>query len=91
MAGVCCLVGGPVSERCWGSRLIETAGLPAGLASSSASYSFSLIQSQGSTASVHWLGANVIHDLQIPFFLPFSFHDFVTWSHEILLYYKFWI
>jgi hypothetical protein len=29
-AGVCCLFGGPVFERSRGSRLIETAGPPAG-------------------------------------------------------------
>jgi hypothetical protein len=29
-AGVCCLLGGPVSERSQGSRLIETAGPPIG-------------------------------------------------------------
>jgi hypothetical protein len=39
-AGICCLVGGPVSERSQGSRLTETAGSPTGLASSSASSSF---------------------------------------------------
>ena len=27
-ANVCCLVGGSVSERSWGSKLVETAGLP---------------------------------------------------------------
>jgi hypothetical protein len=37
---------------------IETAGLPTGLPSSSASSSLSLIQQQGAAASVHWLGAN---------------------------------
>jgi hypothetical protein len=36
--GVCCLVGGPVSERSQGSRLIETAGSPTGLPFSSASF-----------------------------------------------------
>ena len=40
-AGVCCLVGGPVSERSQGSRLVETAGIPMGLPSSSAFSSFS--------------------------------------------------
>ena len=39
-AGVCCLVGGSVSERSQGSRLVETAGLPIGLPSSPASSSF---------------------------------------------------
>jgi hypothetical protein len=37
-ASVCFLVGDPVPERSWGSRLIETAGL-IGLPSSSASSS----------------------------------------------------
>jgi hypothetical protein len=45
-AGVCYLVGGPVSERSGGSRLIDTAGPPTGSPSSSASSSFSLIQLQ---------------------------------------------
>ena len=48
---VCCLVGGSVSERSQGSRLVETAGLPMG-SSSSASSSLSLIQPQESLASV---------------------------------------
>jgi hypothetical protein len=56
-AGVCYLFGGPVFERSRGSRLIETAGPPTQLPSSSASYSFSLIQQRRSAASVHWLGA----------------------------------
>jgi hypothetical protein len=47
-----------VFERSQGSRLIETAGSPTGLPSSSVSSSFSLIQQQGSDASVHGLGAN---------------------------------
>jgi hypothetical protein len=63
-AGVCCLFGGPVSERSLGvvvvvSMLIETAGPPTGSPSSSASSSFSLIQPQGSATSIHWLGANI--------------------------------
>jgi hypothetical protein len=58
-AGVFCLVGGSMSERSQGTRFIETAGLPIGLHSSSASSSFSLIQSQGSVASVHWLDINI--------------------------------
>ncbi|CRH49041.1 Uncharacterised protein [Chlamydia trachomatis] len=58
-AGAYCLVGGSVSERSQGSRSIETAGLPMGSLSSSASSSVSLIQPQESTASVHWLGVNV--------------------------------
>ena len=53
-AGICCLVGGPVSERSRGYRLIETAGLPTGSPPSSASSSFPLIQPLGSAASVHW-------------------------------------
>jgi hypothetical protein len=44
-----------VSERSQGSRLLKTASLPME-SSSSASSSFSLIQPQGSIASVHWLG-----------------------------------
>ena len=51
-AHVCCLVGGSGSERSPGSRLVETAGLPMGLPSSSPSSSFPLIQSQGSLTSV---------------------------------------
>ena len=57
-AGVCCLVGGPGSERSLGSRLIKTAGPLAG-SPSSVSPRFSLIQAQKSAASVHWLGANI--------------------------------
>jgi hypothetical protein len=41
-AGVCCLVGGPVSERSQGPRLVEAVGPPTGLPSSSASSSLSL-------------------------------------------------
>ena len=56
LGGVCYLVGGLVSERSWGSRLIETAGSPTGLPSSSASSSSSLIQPQGSAAlSISWV------------------------------------
>jgi hypothetical protein len=58
-AGVCCLVGGSVSERSHGSRLVETDGLPMGSPSSSASSSLSLIQPQGSPASIYWLGVNI--------------------------------
>jgi hypothetical protein len=58
-AGMCCLVGGPVSERSRGSRIIETAGPPTELPSSSASFSLSLIQPQELAASVHWLAANI--------------------------------
>jgi hypothetical protein len=58
-AGVCCLVGGSVSKRSWGSRSVKTAGLPIGFPSSSASSSFSLIQPQGSGASVYSLGVNI--------------------------------
>jgi len=46
-AGVCCLVGEPVSERSQGSRLIDTADSPTGLPSSSTSSGFSLIQQRG--------------------------------------------
>ena len=41
-------LGSPVFERFQESRLIETAGPPTGLPSSSASFSLSLIQQQGS-------------------------------------------
>jgi hypothetical protein len=58
-AGVCCLVDDPVFERPQWFRLIETAGPPTGSPSSSASSSFSLIQPQGSAASVRWLGVNI--------------------------------
>ena len=61
-AGVCCLVGGSVSERSRASRLVETAGLPMG----SPSFSFSLIQPQGSPASVHWLGVSIFQLLVGP-------------------------
>lgn len=55
-AGVCCLAANPVSERYKGSRLIEIAGLPPELSSSSASSSFFLIQPEG---SVHWSGKHM--------------------------------
>ena len=58
-AGVCCLVGSSESERCQGFRLVETAGLPMGFASSSASSSRSLCQPQGSLTLVHWLGVSI--------------------------------
>ena len=45
-------------ERSWGSRIIEIVGLATGLSSSSSSSSLSLVQPQGSAASVHWLGAS---------------------------------
>jgi hypothetical protein len=48
LVGACCLVGGSVSERSQGSRLVETAGFLMGLLSSSVSSSFSLIQPQDS-------------------------------------------
>jgi len=58
-AAACCLVSDPVSERSQGSRIIETAGPPSGLSSSSASSSFFLIQLEESAASVHWLGVHI--------------------------------
>jgi hypothetical protein len=58
-AVVCCLFGGPVFERSRGTRLIENAGPPIVLPSSSISPCFSLHQPQGSASSVHWLGANI--------------------------------
>jgi hypothetical protein len=48
-----------VSERSQESGLVETAGLPMGLPSSSASSILPLIQPQGSLASVHWLGVSI--------------------------------
>jgi hypothetical protein len=57
--GVCCLVGGPVSERAQGSGFFETAGFPIGSPSSSGSSRFSLIQQQGSEAAVHWLSVSI--------------------------------
>jgi hypothetical protein len=57
LAGVCCLVGGSVSERSLRSRSVEIAS-PMGLPSSSCS-SFSPIQPQESPASLHWLGAGI--------------------------------
>jgi hypothetical protein len=56
---VCFLFSGPVFERSWGFRLIETAGPPTGSPSSSTSFSLSLIQPQGWAASVHWLSATI--------------------------------
>jgi hypothetical protein len=49
---VCCLVGGSESERSQGTRLVETAGLPMGSLSSSASSSLPQIQPQESLPSV---------------------------------------
>jgi hypothetical protein len=44
-AGICCLVGGLVSERSQGFRLVETAGLPTELPFSTASlFSFSFLK-----------------------------------------------
>jgi hypothetical protein len=48
-----------VSERSQGSKLVETAGLPMGSPSSTTSSSLSLIQPQGSLASVHQLGISI--------------------------------
>jgi hypothetical protein len=45
------------------SRLIETGGPPTSLPSSSVSVNSSLIQPQGSAASVHCLGANICIEL----------------------------
>jgi hypothetical protein len=49
-AGVCCLVSDPMMKRSPSSRLTEISGPHTGLPSSSASFSFSLIQPQGSVA-----------------------------------------
>jgi hypothetical protein len=57
--GVCCLFGGPLSERPHGSRLIETAGPPTGLPFSSAFFQPFLIQQQVSAASVSLLGLHL--------------------------------
>ena len=58
-SGVCCLVGGSVFEGSLGFRLVETAGLPTGLPSCSASISFSLIQPHGSVNFFNLLGMNI--------------------------------
>lgn len=58
-AGVRCLVGSLVSERSQVSGSVENAGPPMGSASSSGSPSFSLIQSQGTPASGHWLAVSI--------------------------------
>ena len=58
-ASLCCLIDGLVSERSQGSKLVETAGLPMGSPSSTTSSSLSLIQPQGSLASVHQLGISI--------------------------------
>ena len=42
-----------------GSRLVEIAGLPMGLPSSSTSSSLSLVQPEGSLAFIHWLSVNI--------------------------------
>jgi hypothetical protein len=60
-SNVCCPVVGSVCVRSQRARLVETADLPMGLPSSSASSSFSLIQPQGSIISVYWLGVNYLH------------------------------
>jgi hypothetical protein len=56
---LCMLPGWWLSDRSQESRLVETVGLPMGSSSSSASSSFSLIQPEGSAASVQCLGANI--------------------------------
>ena len=55
--GVCCMVGGTVSERSQRFSSVETYSLPMSPHSSSASISFFPSQLEGSPASVHWLGA----------------------------------
>jgi hypothetical protein len=57
-AGVCCLVGGSVSETSLESRSHVSAG-HMGQHCSSASFSFSPSQPQGSLAFVHWLGSSI--------------------------------
>lgn len=58
-AGVGRLIGSSMSERIWGSRSVDLAGLPIAPHSSSASSPFSQIQQQCSKASVHRLGASI--------------------------------
>lgn len=58
LARVSCLVGSSVSEIS-GSRFVETAGLPIGLPTSSASSSLFLILPQGFPASVQWLCVSI--------------------------------
>jgi len=58
-AGVCCLFGGPVFKNSLGFRLTEAAGPPTGSTLLLSFFYHSLIQQQRSTASVHWLGANI--------------------------------
>ena len=86
-AGVCCLIGGSVSER-----LVEISGLP--MSSSSASSSLSLIHPQGSPASLHWLDVSICiwlslcdpilktekHNLKC----PVSCHE-VKWKEDLLM------
>ena len=54
-AGICCVVGGPVSEKSRGSRLVEIAGPPTGSPSSSASSSFSLIHRGQQLLPTGWM------------------------------------
>jgi hypothetical protein len=64
-ASVCCLVGGLVSERSQGSRLVEIAGLPMG-----SSHEVALLH-EGSLASVHWLGVSICFCLSQLLVRPF--------------------
>jgi hypothetical protein len=57
-AAICYLLSGSVSERSQGSGIVETAGLPMELPSSSSS-SLSLIQPQGSPTSAQWLAIGI--------------------------------
>jgi hypothetical protein len=57
-ASECCLVGGSVSKKSQRSGLVDTAGLPTGSPSSSASCSLFPIQPHRSLASAHWLGVS---------------------------------
>jgi hypothetical protein len=58
-AGVCCLFGGPVFERSWGTRLIETAGPPTGLPFSSASFGLLSLNNRDQQLLSIGLGANI--------------------------------
>ena len=53
---LCCVVGGLLSERSQGSRLVDAAALLIGLPSSSPSFSLYLIQPQGSPADTFLIG-----------------------------------
>jgi hypothetical protein len=72
-----------VSERCQGSRLVETSGLPKGLHSSSASSIISLIQTQGPPASLNWLNVSICLCLSHLFVGPLREHPCLQAHHNI--------